>query len=582
MQKRYRSTVEFLLATAIAFLTVACLPAQVDLDETPETDALSRPIADLPDNSNPTATGAVGDWRGLTNEFNRSHWVRLTADGKLNGRVLSIDQDTSRAIGATSLEVEVFQNGESMGKPTKTNPDGSFTIEGLQPGVYAMIARGDSGFLAYGLQLLPSLRVAGRDNVRLIQAPEAKSTLEIRSAAVPPTFKQLKKILDAKYPEMRSHNVPREAYQEFLNKSVASGPDDAVAKAATEKYDGNDELAVNRERMTTDVAATSMSVHTVYLTDDNFLHGRLYGIDAGTGRPRNVNRTTVYIIRKDRLVSSVELDKKGFFKVAIRRPAVYSLIAAGEDGFGAISFRAAKRNPDKEARRPQKLNDVVHFVGAQVVQDDDVLELDDVQIDDVQIDDLQLDDLQIDENGVQASEEREVNPQLAPQFDQFGNTLAAPFAMALIDDPRVIAQAVLPTSLRRQLQPIPAAPLAAMGVDTSGFIGASAPMAAASALAGSPGMMGNNASQGGFSGQGMGGGGGGFAGGGGGGFAGRRGLGGLGAIAGLAAGITAIATIDGSSPQLMSPFGVTLPPPMLPPNPPMPPPTGEGSPDEPL
>ncbi len=475
-----------------------------------------RPLQ-LPENTNEDAEGSVGDWKDPA-EFVRSHWVRMTAAGELVGRIQTIDPDSGRAVGSESLTIELYQKGKRVGD-AQTGSDGSFTIGGLQPGVYALIARGDTGFLAYGLQLLPSLDQAGLDSViRLVQAPIAKPVLEIQSAAIPPTFRQLKTILEENYSKMRSFYVPEEAYRPFLASAAKQ------KESGWDQQEGPDALRGTKQLATSDtdpgktVGATSVYLHPVVLSDDGTMYGRLYGIDAVTGRPRNVKKTTVYIIRNDKLITSTEVDEKGYFRASIPRPSVYALVAAGEDGFGALSFRAIQQPKGVAVSRVPSYDDLTRLVGGQLPD---------------------------------AFDEPPIEPMPRPapaaqvRDAAGGREMAGSFAMALIDDPDTIAAAMQPWTGQQAI--------AAGGMFDAGFAGpAGTPMSAPSEFAGS-----------------------------GGGYGGGSGFGGGGAIGGgllggaLVAGITAtaIALANDNNNNVVSPFNLPIGVPNQPVAPPTPPPT---------
>lgn len=429
-----------------------------------------RPLQ-LPENTNSAAEGKVGDWKDPA-EFVRSHWVRLTAAGELKGQVQTIDPETGEAKGTESLTVELYQEGQRKGQAT-TGADGSFTIGGLQPGVYAMIARGENGFLAYGLQLLPSLDRAKLDAVtRLVQAPIAKPVLEIRSAAVPPTFRQIKAILEENYSKMRSFYVPEEAYKSFLATATEKKLPGSESEEGPDVYRGQRELAKAETDPNKTVGATSVYLHPVLLSDQNVMYGRLYGVDAATGRPRNVEKTKIYVIRNDRLVTSTEVDNQGYFRVVLRRPAVYALVAAGEDGFGAISFRAIKRPEAANVSRVSREYDrLIQLTGGRPMDDEDLL------------------------NPIPLPQNERAPAGQVPDAFGMGNAFACPFAMALIDDPDTIAAAV---------QQWTAAQAAAEGgLADAGAPGGGGPAGNAGGAGGAPGAAGGSSGSGGGSGGGL-------------------------------------------------------------------------------
>ena len=443
-----------------------------------------------PNNNRPSDDGEAGDWRDPA-EFIRAHWVRLTPNRQLVGQIQTV-ADNDRLTRPVDMTVEIYRDGQSKGKANVV--DGRFTLVGtdpggLTPGVYSMIARGDDGFLAYGLQLLPPLEADNPLGMRavdkatqLVQAIEARGMLEIRSTAVPPTFKQLKRILEQNYPKMRQKFVPETAFQPFLEEAIANEEPGFDEETGPHSMRGTEELSSDETPGDDTVGATTITMQPVFLDENNRMLGRLYGIDAKTGRPQKVNKTTVFVLKNDRQITTAEVDERGFFSLSLRRPDIYSLVAAGEDGFGAVSFRAVGIDEqDREARRYRR-------------QWDDYIQL------------AQLDPFDQD-NGVPGFG---APPAGNPAG---GNAMAAPFAMALISDPCVIRQATSHW----------AAPQLAMGGMMDAGLAAPAPPAPG----GFPGGQGGFGPSGGFSG----GGGGGFFGGGAGLIAGGLGLAGLAGLA---------------------------------------------------
>lgn len=431
-------------------------------------------------------------WLGR-NKFIRSHWVRLTPTGDLKGKINLLRPDGG-SDGVASLTVSIYRKGEKLNE-VQTNEAGDFVVPGLSTGVYSLIARGASGFAAYGLHALSSTEDAqvGFDynaNVRLVQAVEVKETLEISTAAVPPTFNQLKSILSRDFSRIRSNFVPAEEYTNLLQQAEQQQAPGASEVQGAEKLRGTKELEKNIPDKTKSEAATSLSVHDVPLeTYENglVLRGRLYGIDPDSGRSVEIkaNSTTVTLIQNDRRVAKTPVRDEGEFDFYGLQPGIYSLVAIGDGGFGAVAFRAVE--PEQALARGGKPE--VHLVQAN------------------------------------------------PRMRGLGNNIQAfPFAMALIDDPRAIQDAVQP------LQPM-FNEFAGEGMMLDGIIqgGALAPPALAPPAA----TMGAPIQNAGFSPtSSVGGGGGGIG-----------GIGGIGGVVGGIAGITALGVRDRRPVSPASPAG---------------------------
>lgn len=375
-------------------------------------------IKNVPSANPDKAKGNPSHWLGR-NKFIRSHWVRLGPSGELKGKLKLLKADGS-AEGLNSLKVAIYRRGEKI-KEVQTNPDGSFLVEQMTSGVYALIARGPGGFAAYGLHVLEadedgnlSFRTKN-SHIHFAQDVAIRETLEISTAAVPPTFNQLKTILRRDFPQIQSHFVPREAYQELLrdpNVAIAPKPELADEErkadpcAVNGEYRRLAELIPNGTKDSKTEAATSLEVHDVKLEADGLLRGRLYGIDPDWGGSVEIEAgsTTVTLIQNDTRIDSTPVKAEGEFDFYGLEPGVYSLIAIGKGGFGAISFRAVNREGGDTARNWDSKTRLVQ--------------------------DLLFDD------------------EPTPAGQGFGNQgfagTAFPFAMALINEPLAIKRAVEP------------------------------------------------------------------------------------------------------------------------------------------
>ena len=79
------------------------------------------------------------------------------------------------------------------------------------------------------------------------------------------------------------------------------------------------------------------SKHTIKLRVDGNLAGRVTVLDS-TGQHRPV-RVRVALLRNRQVVGSARSDEMGYFQVPNVSPGVYSVVALGRDGFGAVGVR---------------------------------------------------------------------------------------------------------------------------------------------------------------------------------------------------------------------------------------------------
>ncbi len=321
------------------------------------------PELDLPESKKPPVPGSPGDWGEATSgderisELIRAHWVSLTADGRLLGRISTINEQTLQLIPTPGLSVRFLQEG-TVRAETQTDEQGRFEALNLDPGVYTVTATGPGGLLAYTLNILGFEEAEQRrqsmlsgDWIQLAQLEGVEATLEIDAAAVPPTFHTVKSIAQEYYPQMAQQTVELPGYDRVIQDDVRDRVPGANDPSGPARRRGIQEL---QQALPEARPATSIRQHRVELTPGGVMLGRLHSIDQFSGRPKMVEDVNVFLIQDDRLVDQVRVDKYGTFEIPGLVPGVYSLVAAGEDGFGAVGFQLARAQEDDQAWRPRR------------------------------------------------------------------------------------------------------------------------------------------------------------------------------------------------------------------------------------
>ena len=263
---------------------------------------------------------------------------------------------------AQSLDVRLFRKGIRVARSV-TDFGGRFRIDNLKPGVYSLIAKGENGFAAYGLHALPSQQRASQrmgqsSKIRLVQAVEVGDVLEISTAAVPPTFVQLRGILSQNLSRIQTRFVPESEYASLVRKigeKRAPGWDDPNGP---EEFRGLRELQRKTPRKSRTRPSTALRSHDVVLEKARrgwAIRGRLYGIDPDSGRSIQIEAgtTEVTLIQNDERVAVDSVRAEGEFDFYGVKEGIYSLVAVGDGGFGAIAFRAVLPN-EKDARRDRR------------------------------------------------------------------------------------------------------------------------------------------------------------------------------------------------------------------------------------
>lgn len=244
------------------------------------TDSNPVQVADLP----VVATAAIN---GQVINSLRQHTITADQEGIVRGRLISIDQKTLAAVGLGELKVFFARNGK-IASESATTSDGSFEIKGLQPGAYSFIAAGESGFAAYGVDV-----VAGGEG--------AEPTM-MEVAAVSPKFTAVREILKSR--------VPKSVADEIV----------ALAKANDENPTPIKLQGANRVKIV-----------------DGALVGNIVPI---WGQNQMVGGTYVHIVKNDKQIAVTQVDDNGHFRIPDIAPGVYDFVAAGPAGFAAVGFEA--------------------------------------------------------------------------------------------------------------------------------------------------------------------------------------------------------------------------------------------------
>ncbi len=236
-------------------------------------------------NNNPIAIDVEGNATAVSDQIGsaRVHTVALNRAGVVEGRIASINAETKQTNGIAELRIYFVQNGEII-QETTTLEDGTFSINGLSEGAYSFVATGENGFAAYGVRVVPT--------------GEEASINVMEAAAVSPKLAAVKAIL--------KDRLPAEIANEILGNAE---------NASQEKFVG-----ANR----------------VYLKNGT-LAGHVLPV---VGDIASVNGTQVHILSDDVQVAEVVADQTGSFMVPDMEPGVYSFVAAGPNGFAAVSFEA--------------------------------------------------------------------------------------------------------------------------------------------------------------------------------------------------------------------------------------------------
>ena len=401
------------ISRAAIILSIVLLPAELLVAQEP------GPGAQTPTRVTP-GPDSRSDPEPVDPEFGRfvrSRWVILDENNGLDGAIGTLDTRTGKLNPTNALKIELYDTDAVLRKSVASGPDGRFRITNLAAGSYQLIAQGSQGFLAFNLTVISrGQEVGGLDAepLVLVQAPRfTQDTLDVISAAVPPTFTQLNSILQLYY------GLTTPGYSSA--ESVPAAVDNRDADGAG----GLGALEKDRDE-TSRVPASAIRTYAVPLLRGNRIRGRMYAMDAESGSPAKVKNVYVHIIRDDQPIGPpIPVNSEGEFEAELfDGPGAYSIVAAGRDGFGASGFYA-RPVPEAEALRPTS----VFFVSTQLAQN---------------------------QPGI-----GQIPPPVNPAQNAVGDNVEDnyEFTMALINDPRVLRKALPAAAGMMNLPP----PIAAMG-----------------------------------------------------------------------------------------------------------------------
>jgi hypothetical protein len=254
----------------------------------------------------------------------RNFRVRRAPDGTIAGRINIANPVTKAIRSLANVTIRFIKNGAVVAE-VKSGADGLFKAA-VEPGIYAITAESDSGYLAYGMQVVDpaaEIRTASL-SAKNTKFQEVSDVLDVDSLAVPisdvPTVLRLAK-----------GHIPPSPTTPAPAPTPADAPAPAVAPAS--------QLEPLNER-TPDANApggSDVKQNAVALEPDGGLVGRMRRIHPQTGESVRVKRMNVFLLQNNKIVAQAGVGENGMFKFKIVRPGVYSFVSAGAEGFSAFS-----------------------------------------------------------------------------------------------------------------------------------------------------------------------------------------------------------------------------------------------------
>jgi hypothetical protein len=208
-------------------------------------------------------------------------WVKLDAAGRLTGSAVGLEPGQKVSVGG--LPVYLVAD-DVVVHSTRTNADGTFSISGVKPGAYALVARDASAIGAFSLHVMASNAAAHLPSdveVRVI-TPALDASRIIRQQSIPGAM--------SSYPTM-----------------VDSDP-----LAGTRTFSSSPVVLMN--------------------------NGLLVGKVSTPSKAQDLSSVVVHVLKDGREVAKASITAAGDFSVAGLKPGIYGIIAAGESGFAATSL----------------------------------------------------------------------------------------------------------------------------------------------------------------------------------------------------------------------------------------------------
>ncbi len=255
----------------------------------------------------------------------RASWVMINETDSIQGQVVGNTGDIS---------IFLLRNGFVVAQ-SKTNDIGSFRLEGLTPGPYAIAGYSPDVFFVYGFLAIKHRPAAsGFPNRLNIQAVSgAENNLLIG------------KII--------KDNAPRVNFRAYGQYDIGEGAEDPPEYFGWQGLETFDQPVL---------PANSIQAQPISLLSDGRLIGRVHQIDNKTGRPVEVFDTRIIVIQGGQIVAETQTDSLGVFEISGLSGGNYGIIAVGSDGLAALGIEIVDADtttqPDSETRGRFRDNNV--------------------------------------------------------------------------------------------------------------------------------------------------------------------------------------------------------------------------------
>lgn len=230
-------------------------------------------------------------------------WVKTDADGTLQGHVAVPAGGGLRSVSLARVSLISMGIGEGASALRgKTTLEGSFAIENVQSGTYAMVVYGSDALASYVIHVLPA--TAGKNTSDQLQVLASRTSSDFVMQRV------------------RSY-IPLQPALPYAVRQFAADP---IA----------DRSPVGEGQ--------------VFASANGTVTGRIALPISSDGKVQPLQNMNVMVVQGSKSVTTATVGSDGRFSIAKLTPGDYGLIAAGESGFAAIGFEVAV--PTTASRSP--------------------------------------------------------------------------------------------------------------------------------------------------------------------------------------------------------------------------------------
>lgn len=278
-------------------------------------------VDDAADTNTVTANSKFIGTDGRQDDESRANWVRLTANGTLNGRVSTIVPAGYR--GAAGLKMNLVRNGQVL-HSTHATSSGQFSFLNVEPGIYSLVGNGKQGFVSFGLYVLPAKGVGGGN----VSTDAARDQIDVMATQY---VGAVHSIIRQYLPGVEL--LKSEATQERVYAKVAR--QSFYQAASTERVD----VYALADRVTGDeIPATTIRHQQIGLVDGRFTGsvGQIFG------RPVDYASMAAFVIDSNRVLARSGIKDDGTFEISGVTPGVYGLIVASSNSFATIGIEVVE------------------------------------------------------------------------------------------------------------------------------------------------------------------------------------------------------------------------------------------------